>query len=87
MRIQSRNTEINVHMLQCTLLARLCTWDDLSKFNDKEKSCVERWKEANSIESVYVGKYCGLSESGLCVFGKLCPIGFLEFCKCLSVWL
>ena len=27
--------------------------------------------------SVYVGGYCGLSESGLCVFCKLCPVGFL----------
>ena len=27
--------------------------------------------------SVYVGGYCGLSESGLCVIGKLCPVGFL----------
>ena len=31
----------------------------------------------NYIGSVYVGGYCGLSESGLCVFGKLCPVGFL----------
>ena len=25
----------------------------------------------NYIGSVYIGGYCGLSESGLCVFGKL----------------
>ena len=28
----------------------------------------------NSIGSVYVGGYGGLSESGLCVFCKLCPV-------------
>ena len=37
-------TENTAHMLQCTLLARCCTLDDLSKFNDTAKSCVERWK-------------------------------------------
>ena len=31
----------------------------------------------NSVGSVYVGGYCGLSESGLCVFCKLCPVCFL----------
>ena len=41
----------------------------------------------NSIGSVYVGGYCGLSESGLCIFGKLCPVSFLVVCKCLSVLL
>ena len=25
--------------------------------------------------------YCGLRESGLCVFGKLCQVGFLVVCK------
>ena len=39
----------------------------------------------NSIGSVYVGEYYGLSESGLCVFDKLCPVGFLVVCKCSSV--
>ena len=39
------------------------------------------------IDSVYVGMYCGLSESELCVFGKLCPIGFLVVCECSSVLL
>ena len=39
----------------------------------------------NSIGSVYVGGYCGLSESGLCVFGKLCQVGFTVVCKILSV--
>ena len=31
----------------------------------------------NSIVSVYVGGYGGLSESGLCIFRELCPVGFL----------
>ena len=30
-----------------------------------------------SVGSVYVGGYGGLSESGLCVFCKLCPVCFL----------
>ena len=41
----------------------------------------------NSSGSVYVGGYCGLSENGLCVFGKLWPVGFLVVCKCLLVLL
>ena len=41
----------------------------------------------NSTGSVYVGGYSGLSESGLYVFGKLCPVGFLVLCKCSSVLL
>ena len=36
---------------------------------------------------MYVGRYCGLSESELCVFGKLCPVGFLVVCECPSVLL
>ena len=31
----------------------------------------------NSVGSVYVGGYGGLSESGLCVLCKLCQVGFL----------
>ena len=31
----------------------------------------------NSIGSVYVDRYCGLSKSGLCVFRELCPVSFL----------
>ena len=31
----------------------------------------------NSVGSVYVGAYGGLSESGLCVFRELCPVSFL----------
>ena len=39
----------------------------------------------NYIASVYVGGYYGLIESGLCVFGKLCPVGFLVVCKSFVV--
>ena len=38
----------------------------------------------NSVGSVYVGGYGGLSESGLCVFCKLCPVSFLVVGECLS---
>ena len=31
----------------------------------------------NSVGSVYVGGYDGLSESGLCVFHELCPVSFI----------
>ena len=31
----------------------------------------------NYVGSVYVGGYGGVSESGLCVFCKLCPVGFI----------
>ena len=41
----------------------------------------------NYIGSVYVGGYNSMSESGLCVFGKLCPVGVLVVCKCSSVLL
>ena len=41
----------------------------------------------NSIGSVYVGGSCVLSESGLCVFGKFYPVGFLVVCECYSVLL
>ena len=36
----------------------------------------------NSVGSVYIGGYGGLSESGLCVFRKLCPISFLVVGEC-----
>ena len=36
----------------------------------------------NSIGSVYIGGYGGLSESGLCVFRKLCPVSFLVVGEC-----
>ena len=41
----------------------------------------------NSVGSVYVSGYSGLSESGLCVFCKLCPVCFLVVCIGLSVLL
>ena len=41
----------------------------------------------NIWQCVYWGGYCGLSKSGLCVIGKLCPVCFLVFCKCFSVLL
>ena len=37
--------------------------------------------------SVYVGGYCGLSESGLCVFRELCPVSFLVVGECPSLLL
>ena len=40
-----------------------------------------------SIGSVYVGGYGGLSESGLSVFCKLCPVDFLVVGKRSSVLL
>ena len=36
---------------------------------------------------MYVGGYGGLSESGLCVFLKLCKVGFLVVSKGSSVLL
>ena len=38
----------------------------------------------NYVGSVYVGGYGGLSESGLCVFCKLCPVCFLVVGPVLS---
>ena len=37
-------TENTAHMMQCTLLAQPCSLDDLNKFNDTTKKCVEGWK-------------------------------------------
>ena len=34
---------------------------------------------------MYVGGYCGLSENGLCVFGKLYPVSCLVVGKSSSV--
>ena len=39
----------------------------------------------NSVSSVYIGGYGGLSESGLRVFRELCPISFLVVGECCSV--
>ena len=35
----------------------------------------------NSVGSVYVGGYGGLSENGLSVFRELCPVSFLVLVK------
>ena len=34
-----------------------------------------------SVGSVYVGRYGGLSKSGLCVFRELCPVSFHVVCE------
>ena len=44
-------------------------------------------RQQHSIGSVYIGGYCGLTKNELCVFGKLCPVGFLVVCVCSSVLL
>ena len=41
----------------------------------------------NYVDSVYVGGSGGLSESGLCVFRKLCPVSFLVVGESPSVLL
>ena len=41
----------------------------------------------NSVGSVYIGGYGGLSESGLCVFRELCPVSFLVVAECQSILL
>ena len=41
----------------------------------------------NSVGSVYIGGYGGLSESGLCVFRVLCPVRFLVVGECPLVLL
>ena len=41
----------------------------------------------NSVGSVYVGGYGGLSENGLCVICTVCPVCFLVVGKCPSVLL
>ena len=41
----------------------------------------------NSVGSVYVAGYGGLSESGLRVFCDLCPVSFLVVGESLSVLL
>ena len=39
----------------------------------------------DSIGSVFVCGYCGLSVIEHRFFGKLCPVGFPVVCECLSV--
>ena len=41
----------------------------------------------NYVGSVYVGGYGGLSESGLCIFRKLCPVSFIVVGESPSVLL
>ena len=41
----------------------------------------------NSVGSVYIGGYGGLSKIGLCVFRELCPVSFLVVGECPSVLL
>ena len=38
-------TENTAHLLQCSLLIRSCTLDDLLEFNDTRRECAERWKK------------------------------------------
>ena len=38
-------TENTAHLLQCPLLTRPCTLDDLLEFNDTGRECAERWKK------------------------------------------
>ena len=38
--------ETTKHMLQCPLLAHICTLDDLQKFNENARTCVDKWKNA-----------------------------------------
>ena len=49
--------------------------------------CLQNNVCEDSIGSVHVGGYCGLSKSELCVFSKLRPVGFLVVCVCSSVLL
>ena len=39
------------------------------------------------VGSVFVGGYCGLNESGLCVFRESCPVNFLVVGESPSVFL
>ena len=41
----------------------------------------------NSVGSVYICRYGGLSESGLCIFRELCPVSFLVVGECPTVLL
>ena len=41
----------------------------------------------NTVGSVYIGGYGGLSEIGLCVFRELYPVSFLVVGECPSVLL
>ena len=39
------------------------------------------------VDSVYIGRYGGLNESGLCVFRELCQVSFVVVGECPSVLL
>ena len=39
--------------------------------------CHQNYVSENFIDSVYVGGYGGLSDSGLFVFREFCPVSFL----------
>ena len=49
--------------------------------------CYQNSVYKNYIESVYVGGYGSLGESGLCVFRKLCTVSFHVVGKSTSVLL
>ena len=40
-----------------------------------------------SVDSMYMGVYGGLCESGLCVFREFCPVSFLVVGECPSLLL
>ena len=45
-------------MLQCPATEQPCTLDDLSKFNDIAKRCVERWKTKSSARMIMSNAMC-----------------------------
>ena len=48
-------------------------------------ACLQNDVSEDYIGSVYVGGYCGLSESELCVFCNLCLVGFPVILECSYV--
>ena len=70
-------TENTAHMMQCTLLEQPCSLDDLNKFNDTAKKCVEdgntslmtRRKRSNyKIDKHVYGEYKHNAEC--CLIGR-----------------
>ena len=49
--------------------------------------CLQYGVCINLVGSVYVGGHGGLSETGLCAFRELCPVGFLVVGESPSVLL
>ena len=49
--------------------------------------CDQNYVCNNYIACVYVGRVGGLSESGICVHPKFCPVGFRVVSNCSSVLL